>query len=329
VDYSAKELLETNFSPIQWIIPNFLVEGLGVLGGKPKQGKSLFAINIAISITEGNGFLNNGCQIGDVAYLSLEDSYRVFKERVKLYDAKKHISEIASRRLRVYFDFPRMGEGGIEKLKHILKTNTDIRMIVIDPLVKFKPVKTNGYDADYKYLSILKTLGERHNVAILLVHHLKKAKTSDAIDGFSGSVGITGAADTLMLLRTYNQDLSELLMIGKNIEDRSYAMRLKDGNWDVIGLIEEIQRSEGLQKIYDCFKENPDVIFSPGDIASCTDLKVKYVKKKLPNFLQEKKIDRVGHGQYQFSKSLVLDKVPMKSTTIKKIDNSSKHIDNN
>jgi len=320
LEYSAKELVDMEFAPLEWIIPNFLTEGLCVLGGKPKQGKTLLSIGLAFSVTAGED-LNGKSSYdgGEAVYISLEDNYRLFKERIKRMDESKGLSEASQRGLHVYFEFPRFDEGGLDTLKRIIKNNSDVRLIVIDPLVNFKPIKGNGYESDYKYLKELKGLADRHGIAILLVHHLKKSRVSDAIDGFSGSVGITGAADNLMLLKKYNADLSELLMIGKNIHSTSYAMKLNDGvYWDVVGEIEEIQKTEGLQKIYDLFKEHPDVVFTPKEIAGACGLKVGYVKKKLPQFLQRGDIERVEYGQYRFLEKYpgVPPRVPDCTTTV-------------
>jgi len=308
LEYTAKDLLEMEFAPLKWIIPNFLTEGLAVLGGKPKQGKTIFSIGLALAVSQGTDLFGNRIEAneGDAVYISLEDNYRLFKTRIERIEEAKKLSDKDLRGLRVHFDIPRIDNGGLEKIKSIVKHNSDVRLVVIDPLVNFKPAKAHGYDADYQYMAQLKNIADKYGIAVLLVHHLKKSKVTDAIDGFSGSVGITGAADNLMLLNRYNGDMSELLMIGKNIKSTSYAMRLNESSyWDVIGNLEEMQSTQGKQQIYDLFKKHPDVIFSPKEIAGACDLKVKYVKKVLPQFLQRADIIKVDHGQYQFkAKSL-------------------------
>jgi hypothetical protein len=43
-------------------------------------------------------------------------------------------------------------------------------------------------------------LAAEHAIAIVVVHHLRKAEADDPFDIVSGTLGLTGAVDTIMLL---------------------------------------------------------------------------------------------------------------------------------
>ena len=68
------------------------------------------------------------------------------------------------------------------------------------------------YAEDYDVISAIKELGDKYNVAILIIHHLKKAKeTEDWLNEFSGSQGLAGAADTLFSLKRARVDNGGIL----------------------------------------------------------------------------------------------------------------------
>ncbi len=48
--FSAAELQGRVFPPIKWIVPDILPEGLTLLAGKPKLGKSWLALDAAIAV---------------------------------------------------------------------------------------------------------------------------------------------------------------------------------------------------------------------------------------------------------------------------------------
>jgi hypothetical protein len=44
-------------------------------------------------------------------------------------------------------------------------------------------------------------VADKHGVALLAIHHTNKTKHNDWLDTISGTLGLSGAADTLMVLR--------------------------------------------------------------------------------------------------------------------------------
>lgn len=79
---SADALATTVFEPITCIVPGYIVEGLTLLAGKPKAGKSYLALNIAYAIATGGQVLGAEVEQGDVLYLALEDNERRLQRRL-------------------------------------------------------------------------------------------------------------------------------------------------------------------------------------------------------------------------------------------------------
>ena len=56
------------------------------------------------------------------------------------------------------------------------------------------------YANDYRDLSVLKRLADKHGIAILLIHHLRKEKADDVFHRISGTTAISGAVDSSFTL---------------------------------------------------------------------------------------------------------------------------------
>jgi predicted ATP-dependent serine protease len=57
---SAETLMTLTFSPIKYVVPGIIVEGLTLLAGKPKLGKSWLLLHAAIAVARG------GFTLGDI-----------------------------------------------------------------------------------------------------------------------------------------------------------------------------------------------------------------------------------------------------------------------
>lgn len=62
--YTARELLETVFPEQHWAVPDILLEGLALLAGRPKMGKSWLALQIASAVGTGGMTLGRTVEPG-------------------------------------------------------------------------------------------------------------------------------------------------------------------------------------------------------------------------------------------------------------------------
>ncbi len=75
--WTADELMRTTFPPTRWAVRGLVSEGVNLLVGAPKLGKSWLALCIAIAIAAGGRALGRvDVEAGDVLYLALEDTGR-------------------------------------------------------------------------------------------------------------------------------------------------------------------------------------------------------------------------------------------------------------
>lgn len=81
--YSAADLQQQTFPPPRWAVPDLLAEGVNVLAGAPKLGKSWLALGLGIAVASGGRALGSIDVVqGDVLYLALEDTPRRLFDRM-------------------------------------------------------------------------------------------------------------------------------------------------------------------------------------------------------------------------------------------------------
>ncbi|MEG2687343.1 MAG: hypothetical protein RR954_09555, partial [Christensenellaceae bacterium] len=85
---------------------------------------------------------------------------------------------------------------------------------------------------DYRELKILREISNKHNIAILLVHHLRKSKDDDPMNMLSGTTGISGAVDTVFILnrKKRTEKLATLFCSGRDIESKELNLEM-DNNF--------------------------------------------------------------------------------------------------
>jgi hypothetical protein len=81
---SATDLLAQAFIEPNYAIPGLLPEGVTLLAGKPKIGKSLLAMDFVIAVAAGQNALGDlPVEQGDALYLALEDNERRLQKRLR------------------------------------------------------------------------------------------------------------------------------------------------------------------------------------------------------------------------------------------------------
>jgi hypothetical protein len=193
--FNAAELMQMDLPEPKWAIPDILPEGLNILAGKPKMGKSVLSLNIALAIATGGKALGKiNVEKGAALYLALEDTKRRLKTRLE----PMLQGSPAPENLFIEISWPRIDNDGLDLLNKKIQQIPGLRLLIIDTLKKIRPVQTgrntkNPYDIDYENVTAVKDLADKHSIAILVIHHLRKTESEDIMDDFSGTFGLTGA----------------------------------------------------------------------------------------------------------------------------------------
>ena len=202
-----------------------------MLAGKPKIRKSWFALSLALAIAEGGIALGAyPVEDGDALVLALEDGDRRLFSRLRAMAGEP---EGWPERLHLETRWPREDEGGLLALEAWLGLHPNTRLIVVDTLAKFRPRGVDAkYADDYAAIEGLQQMALRNGVCVLLITHFRKATSDDWLDNVTGTLGIAGAADTILGLerpRGASGDEAVLRVTGRDVEERDLALR-----WDMI-----------------------------------------------------------------------------------------------
>ena len=113
-------------------------------------------------------------------------------------------------------------------------------LIIVDTLGRVLPPAFQGetpYSRDYRVMSQLKDLADGHpGAALLLCHHDRKAVTDDFVDSVSGTNGIAGGADTVLVLTRGRGESGGLLQVtGRDVSEGAYAVDFDWGVWTLDG----------------------------------------------------------------------------------------------
>ncbi len=258
---TLEALLAKMLPEARWAVPGLISEGLSILGGKPKLGKSWLALGLAIAIAGGGQALGRiSVERGDVLYLALEDNERRLQRR-----ARQVLSSLSTTPagLHLATEWPRMGMGGLELLRQWVSAHPCARFIIIDTWAKFKPRATGGqrsqYDEDYDAGSPLKALADEYGIAIMVVTHMRKLGSTDILDEIAGSIGFTGVADGILgLKRERGQFDATLFVTGRDVEEETeYGLSFDKqfATWTLQGNYEEVARTKERQAILDLLRE--------------------------------------------------------------------------
>ncbi|MEV5166965.1 AAA family ATPase [Streptomyces werraensis] len=235
--WTADQLMAAHFPEPKWAVPGILAEGVNVLAGPPKVGKSWLSLGLGLSVAAGGkAFDSVPVEGGPVLYLALEDTPRRLQTRM----GKLLGGQPAPAGLTLVTECPPFPQGGTEAIAQWLERNPDARMVVIDVFAKMRgqaPAGVSAYDADYVAVGYAKRLADHYGVAVVLVHHVRKAGSEDFLTEVSGTNGIAGAADaTLVLKRARGQADGILHVTGRDVDEAEYALSFQpaSGAWHLL-----------------------------------------------------------------------------------------------
>jgi AAA domain len=297
--FNAQGLNQMTFGPIKYVVPGYIVEGLTLFAGKPKVGKSWLLLHMAFAVAEGGFTLGNvQCEQGDVLYCALEDNQRRLQSRMtKLFGTQNWPAK-----LNFTCEMPRLAEGGLEFIKSWIEDAERPRLVIIDTLAMVRMPKRGDqspYEADYTAVKELRDLALAHGIAIVLVHHLRKAEADDVFDTISGTLGLSGAPDTVMIIQR-NAIGTTLHAKGRDLIEIEKAIKFDPGTctWAVLGEAGAIRKSTERIVIVDALSEAGAEPLTPNQIAAACGLKSVNVKKMLARLLADGVVKKASYGKY-------------------------------
>lgn len=228
-DWLTKQILPA----VEYVVPGVIPEGLTLLVAPPKIGKSWMVLGLGVAAATGDrAFGSIPVNSRPVLYLALEDGARRLQSRLRTIGVTKGPSSL--------FFMTEVPAGPIATIIAFLERNAEYKpLVILDTLGKVRGTYAgnDAYGNDYSQMSALKDLVDRHpGSALIVVHHTNKGEKSDFLDSVSGTQGLAGAADSILLIQRDRQNESSILHVtSRDAMEGQYSLSLANGMWQLDG----------------------------------------------------------------------------------------------
>ncbi len=155
-----------------------------------------------------------------------------------------------------------------------------------------------AHASDYAALRGLHQLASATNIAIMVVHHLRKADAEDPFDTVSGSTGLTGAADTTLILTRRDSDNGVILFgRGRDLEEFETGLEFDPHTcrWRDLGDPVEAFASDTRAAIFAAIRAGKT---AAKDIISLTGINADNVYKTLGRMVKAGDLIKEARGLY-------------------------------
>lgn len=259
---TAKKLYDMKLPPIRFVVEGLLPQGLHVFAGPPKIGKSWLLMQLALAVASGKPFWGLETEQGSVLSLCLEDSLPRLQQRLS------ELTDEPPDTLHLCTFSKSLADGLCDQLTGFLEEHDDTNLVIIDTLQKIRSGSGDGnlYASDYQDIALLKRIADEYQLALVLVHHLRKREAGDPHVMISGTTGLVGAADGSYVLRREHPGDREILLHvrGRDMEEKVLTLERDEelNEW----LLVECDTA-----LLDGLKEEPSMLRL-----------VEYMKRELP-----------------------------------------------
>ena len=299
--WTADELMAIQFPDPTWAVPGLIAEGVNLLAGPPKVGKSWLSLNLGVAIAGGHPALDSiEVEAGPVLYLALEDTPRRLQSRMRKVLAGRR----APRGLTLDTYCPPLPAGGTDYIAGWLDEHPSARLVVIDVFTKVRgapPGGVSAYEADYAAIGHVKRLADHYGVPVLLVHHVRKAGSEDFLAEVSGTNGLAGAADAVLVLKRGRAEADGVLHVtGRDVTENDYAMTFDAdaGAWRLLdGPAGDHLMNDTRARIARFVREHPDGR-KPKEIAEALQLNANTVRQNCTRMAGDGQLHAGSGGTY-------------------------------
>ena len=258
--WSAAELADADFPQPEEIVQGLIPPGLIIKAGRPKSGKSYFALQLSVCAASGSPFLGRATQKCKVLYCALEDSPRRIQQRMI---GQRAFEGIKASELDIIYEFdipPLSGQGTAYIYERIQKEG--FGLVIIDTFTRAAGRADQMDQVEMAVcMNALHQIALKENVAIIIIDHHRKNTgfSGDVIDDILGATSKSGVVDTAIgLYKERGTDQAILKATGRDLDqDVELVLRFdqKTLQWTCIGKAEEVITSQVQQEILDAIKD--------------------------------------------------------------------------
>lgn len=254
---SAAALVNMKLPDLKWLVNGLLPVGLCIFCAPPKYFKSFLALQLSICVCTGSNFFGRSTDKSGVLYLDLESGKRRPRDRlIKLLESMHQDPPENLYFLTLDDDVGKIDSGFLEVVENQLIDHPDIQLIVIDVFEKVRrdQKRTQSlYHYDFEDIATLKSIADRYNSGLFVIHHTKKqSDPDDPFNNISGSTALLGAADVAWVLTRdkRNDEETTLHTTGRDIvsEELSLKFNTKKLLWEYQGTSEEVADKKEMEE---------------------------------------------------------------------------------
>jgi hypothetical protein len=293
------KIMATEYPPIHWAVKGYLPEGLSILAGRQKLGKTWLALDWAVAIATGCVAMGKiECEPGNVLYLDLENGHRRIKRRIETMFPNEKIRPSLTN-IDIVTEAPQLDKGLIACLDKWKRETANPKLIVIDVLQRVKPAgngNRNAYENDYAIFQDLQSWATNSGLAVLALHHTRKGGADDPLEALSGSNGLSACADTTLLLDRDSNGMT-LYVRGRDVEEVETAVRFDSGLWTILGDAASVYRSDERNQILSALL-TADMPMTPIELVAATGMRRNNIDQLLYKAAKDGEVIKAGRGLY-------------------------------
>jgi hypothetical protein len=299
--------MQQEFQELVWSVHGLIPQGLTILGGRPKSGKSFMMLQAALDVVHGRKALGQfQTERSKALYFALEDSPRRIQDRLQMLDPDGRNSADGLKDLVFAYKLPKLAAGGLAAIEDAVNQGA-YKLVVIDTFGRVCAPQRGGGDtfrADYDEIAALQESAQRLGISIVLIHHTRKpvpqarVDADDPMDRILGSTGITAAADQLLVLGKVGESLA-LHVISRDAASNDWEVfhDLDSPAWEVKGKL-SAQAVMGPQRRRIIDVLNAKGAMMPAEIAKALKRTQGSTRMLLREMYSEGQVYQMDNGKY-------------------------------
>jgi len=218
-------IMAQEYEPLQFAVDKILPHGLFILAGSGKIGKSWLSLDIGVCVATGSSLWDFPAKQSDALYLALEDNLPRLQKRLDKIDAKA----LDISRLKLTTASFGINSGLIEQVNKFIEKYPETNLIIIDTLERIRDTEAdkNIYSCDYRDMTALREITNKHKLTLLLIHHTRKLSDPDPLNTLSGGMGLVGATDGVLVLEKETRTGSKAKLTIANRDTEGFCFKLE------------------------------------------------------------------------------------------------------
>jgi len=300
-------IIQTDYPPVPWIVPDLLPPGLTVLSGKPKVGKSWLALQLALSILVGGKMFGREVERGRVLYLALEDNERRLKDRMIKQGWPVNPGGVEFMLFNIFRD--QIGalnsNGGKRLLKNIEAKK--YRLVIVDTFSRAIQGEQLDVSEMTQAVGTLQQYALSKGIGLLFVDHMPKntGDLTDPIQHVYGSVGKAAALDTVWgLYKERGKVGAKLAITGRDIKDETLQLTfdMKGFFWHCEGNALDFELTEQRKAILATLEDLGRS--QAAAIAEATGQQINHIRERLAELSNAGLVARIPKGNLIFYEAI-------------------------